>query len=117
MAQWVNDLTCLFRGRGSIPCLVQRIKDLVLSQLQPRVAAPAWIGSLAWELPYALGATKKERKKEKKNTGITSVSLSAHPALLQTSARTASKAHSFPGHPHSFFDLLPATYPGSAQSP
>ena len=37
-------------------------KDPVLLQLWCRVAAAAWIQSLAWELPYARGATIKLKK-------------------------------------------------------
>ena len=41
--------------------MVQWVKDPVLPQLW-HVAAPAWIRSLAQELPSALGVAKKEKK-------------------------------------------------------
>ena len=45
-----------------VPAVVQWVKDLVLLQLWLRVQL--WLGfdSLAWELPYAAGAAKKEKK-------------------------------------------------------
>ena len=52
---------------GSIPGLTQRVKDLALLWLWHRLAAVAPIPPLAWELPYAVGAALKKKKKEKKS--------------------------------------------------
>ena len=51
VAKWVDDLAYLCGGTGSIPSSMQWVKDLVLLKLWHRVAALAWIPSLAWELP------------------------------------------------------------------
>ena len=58
MALWVSDPALLCGGAGSIPRLVPWVKDSAL--LQPC----CW--SLAWELPYAMGAAKKKKKRKKK---------------------------------------------------
>ena len=47
---------------GSIPCLAQWVKDLVLLWLWHRLAAVAPIRPLAWESPYAVGAALKSKK-------------------------------------------------------
>ena len=41
---------------------------LVLMWLWCKLAAAAPIGPLTWELPYAMGAALKTKKKKKKNT-------------------------------------------------
>ena len=51
---------------GSIPGLVQWVKDLALLWLWCRLAVAALIRPLGWELPPAMGATQKKTKKKKK---------------------------------------------------
>ena len=60
MAQWVTNPTSIQENVGSIPGLTQWVKDLVLQWHRPA----ALIQSLAWELPYAAGASLKSRKKK-----------------------------------------------------
>ena len=76
VAQWVTNLISNHEDAGLIPCLTQWVKqssiamscgigrrcslDLALLWL----AAIAQIRSLAWELPYAVGAALKKRKKK-----------------------------------------------------
>ena len=43
---------------------LRRGSDLVLLWLWRRLAAVALVRPLAWELPYAVGAALKEKKKE-----------------------------------------------------
>ena len=43
---WVNDLACLCGGAGSIPRLVQWVKDLALLQLWHRLQL--WLGFSPW---------------------------------------------------------------------
>ena len=69
-------------GAGSIPCLVQWVKDpagiamscgvgcrrgldLALLWLWRRLAAIALTGPLSWEPPYAMGMTLKTKKEKK----------------------------------------------------
>ena len=47
-------------------CRSQTVSDLVLLWLQYRPAAVAPIRPLAWESPYAMGATLKSKNKNKK---------------------------------------------------
>jgi len=49
---------------GLVPGLTQWVKDLTLLWLW--LAAAALIQSLAWELPYAIGAAAKKKRKKKK---------------------------------------------------
>ena len=62
VVHWVKDLTASSSGRrrdvGSIPSPAQWIKDPAFPQLWCRSPA-AGIHSLAQELPYAVGVTKK----------------------------------------------------------
>ena len=76
MAQRLTNPTCIHEAMGSIPGLVQWVKDPVLLWLWCRLAATALIRPLAWEPPYAVGAAqehKKDKKKKKKQNGIPNI--------------------------------------------
>ena len=63
MAQWLMNPTGNHEVEGSIPGLVQWVKDPVWLWCRP--AAKTLIRPLVWEPPYAEGAALK-RKKDKK---------------------------------------------------
>ena len=58
MVQWVKNLTAvalvIVVGAGLIPDPAQWVKEFGFAQA--KVIAVVWIQSLAWELPYAMGA-------------------------------------------------------------
>ena len=70
MAHLVSDLACLCGITGLILGSVQWVKDPALPQLRYRSQLQL-SHSLAWELPCAVGAAKKERGKKKKKKGKT----------------------------------------------
>jgi len=55
---------------GSIPGLIQWVKDPALLWPWCRPAATAVIQPLAWESPYAVDEALKSKKKKKKNPGL-----------------------------------------------
>ena len=55
----------------------QWVKDPVLSQQQVQVAVVVWVGSLAWEIPHAMG-TDPQNKLIKINQGNRLVICSHH---------------------------------------
>ena len=66
VAQWSTNPTRNHEVEGSIPGLIQCVKDPVLLWLWRKLMATALIGLLAWEPPYAAGVALK-RKKINKN--------------------------------------------------
>ena len=68
MVQWVNDPACLCGFAGSIPGLVQWIKDLVLPLLWHRLQM--WLGFSPWpenvRRPQVWLTKEKKKKKAQK---------------------------------------------------
>ena len=62
VAQRVTNPTSIHEDAGSIPGLMQDVKDLAMPWLWRRPPAAAPIRSLAWELPCAAGAVLKSKK-------------------------------------------------------
>ena len=108
MAQWVKNQTSIHEDTGSIPGLAQCIKNLTSLQAlrcklqiqlgsgiavavvcRPAAAAP--LQPLAWEHPYAAGATlKKKKKNDRKNNHIRCPELgAARVKLVKKEATTA----------------------------
>ena len=58
-----TDTTSILEDAGLVPGLTQRAEDLAWPWLWCRPAAAAPIQPLAWELPYAVGAALKKKKK------------------------------------------------------
>ena len=66
MAQRVKNPS-IHEGVGSIPGLsLSRLRIWHCLELWYRLEAPGLIQPLAWELPYAAGATLKRKRKKKK---------------------------------------------------
>ena len=70
VAQQLTNLTSILENAGLIPGLTRWVKDPMLLWLWCRPAVTAPIRSLAWELPYALGAALKKAKTNKQTTNI-----------------------------------------------
>ena len=59
MAQWVKNPTAMARVAAEVSGLIPRAVGIALAQ----VTTAAQIQSLAWELPYDVGAAIKRKKK------------------------------------------------------
>ena len=70
MAQSVKNPTRIHEDARSISDLNQWAKDLVLLWPWHRPAAVALIQPLAWDLPYAVGAALKKKKRRKRNVQL-----------------------------------------------
>ena len=49
--------------------MAQQVKDLLVVSTAARAAAVAWVQSLAWQPPHALGGAKKKKKERKRLHG------------------------------------------------
>ena len=63
MTQGKRILTSNHEEAGSVPGLIQWVKDLALLWLWRKPAATALIQPLAWEPPYASGSALQRKKK------------------------------------------------------
>ena len=75
MVQWVNDPAFVCGAAGSIPGPVQCVKDLALLHLWCRSQILLSLDPWLWNLPYAVGAAEKEKKKRKRNALLIKVIL------------------------------------------
>ena len=53
-----------------IPSPAQWVKGSIVDAARAWVNAAAWIQSLAWELPDAMGAAKEKKKRKKKKNPL-----------------------------------------------
>ena len=66
MRMQIQSLALLIGSGIAVSCGVGHGCGSDLALLWYRLAAPAPVGPLAWELPYAMGAALKKAKKKKK---------------------------------------------------
>ena len=63
MVQWFNDLTCLCGIVGSVPSLVQWVKDPALPQLRHR--SKMWLGFSLWSWNFQMSQVQSKKGKKK----------------------------------------------------